>query len=54
MNYTIYLSLLVSIIGLLMFLLIASDRPATVGKIAFGTGLLVFLLTFAGKTLSLS
>jgi hypothetical protein len=41
----IYFSLLVALIGLLMFALCANPKLAEIGKIMFWTGLLAFLLT---------
>ena len=41
----IYLSLLVSLIGLLMFALSANPKLAEIGKCMFWVGLLAFLLT---------
>jgi len=44
---TIYLSLLVAIVGGLAYLLITTNtKAAELGKIMFGAGLLAFLLQF--------
>jgi len=43
---TIYLSLLVAIVGGLAYLLITTNTKAELGKIMFGAGLLAFLLQF--------
>lgn len=40
----IYLSLLVAVIGLLVYLLCANPKWVEVGRVAFACGLLVFLL----------
>lgn len=40
----IYLSLLVSLIGLLMYALAANPKLVEIGRICFGCGLLAFLL----------
>lgn len=40
----IYLSLLVSIVGLLMYALSTNPKVAEIGRIMFGVGLLCFLL----------
>ncbi len=45
---TIYLSLLVAIIGLLMYALSANPKLQEIGRIMFAFGLLVFLLAGAG------
>ena len=45
----IYLSLLVAIIGLLMFALAKDPKLLRVGEILFGAGALAFLLGFAGQ-----
>jgi hypothetical protein len=41
---TIYFSLLISVIGLLMYVLAANPKVQEVGRIMFWTGLLAFLL----------
>jgi len=41
----IYLSLLVAVIGLVMFFACEKDKWVAVGKIMFTVGLLAFLLT---------
>jgi Na+/phosphate symporter len=40
----IYLSLLVALIGVLMYALSANPKLVEIGRIAFGCGLLAFLL----------
>ncbi len=50
-NFSIYLSLLVCIIGAVVYLAIVHSRISDLGRIAFGAGLLVTLMTFAGKVL---
>jgi Na+/phosphate symporter len=40
----VYLSLLVAIVGLLMFALAANQKLSEIGRIMFGAGLLAFLL----------
>jgi hypothetical protein len=46
----IYLSLLVSLLGLLIYALASSPKAAEVGRLMFACGLLVFLLTVVGAT----
>ena len=41
----IYLSLLVAILGLLVYALSANPKWAEIGRISYGMGLLAFLLT---------
>lgn len=41
---SIYLSLLVAVVGLLMFALSTNGKIVEIGKIMFWTGLLAFLL----------
>jgi len=49
----IYLSLLVALIGLLMYALCANPKLQEIGRISFGVGLLAFLLMVAsGHTLT--
>lgn len=48
----IYFSLLVSIIGLLMYALASNPKLVEVGRIMFWTGLLAFLLTGLGPMVS--
>lgn len=47
----IYLSLLVALVGVLMYALSANPKLVEIGRIAFGCGLLAFLLSLgeAGK-----
>jgi Na+/phosphate symporter len=40
----IYLSLLIALIGLLMYAFAASPKLSEIGRICFGCGLLAFLL----------
>ena len=49
----IYLPLLVAIVGLLIYVLSNHPKIPEVGRIMFWTGLLAFLLTFAGHTIAL-
>jgi len=44
----IYLSLLVALVGVLMYALSANPKLQEIGRISFGVGLLAFLLTAAG------
>lgn len=44
----IYFSLLVAIVGLLMYALAKNPKVEEIGKIMFWTGLLAFLLLFRG------
>jgi len=41
----IYLSLLVALVGVLMYALSANPKLVEIGRIMFGVGLLAFLLT---------
>lgn len=50
-NFSIYLSLLVSIVGLVIYLVSVPDKLTQIGRIMFAAGLLVFLMTFANKIL---
>jgi Na+/phosphate symporter len=43
---SIYISLLVSLAGLIVYGLSANHKVQEMGRIAFGVGLLVFLLNF--------
>lgn len=45
----IYLSLLVALIGVLMYVLTANPKMQEIGRISFFCGLLAFLIVFAGK-----
>lgn len=49
----IYLSLLVSIIGVLMWALSGNPKVTEIGKIMFGAGMLAFLLQLPGHTLGI-
>lgn len=49
----IYLSLLVAVIGVLMYLLAGSAKVQEVGRVMFGTGLLAFLLKAAEPLLGI-
>lgn len=49
----IYLSLLVLIIGLIVYALAKEPKPQEIGKIMFFAGLLAFLLQGPGKALLL-
>ncbi len=44
----IYLSLLVAVVGLLMYALSANTKLVEIGRLAFACGLLAFLLTAPG------
>ena len=50
---TIYLSLLVALIGVLMYALCVNPKLAEIGRIMFGCGLLAFLLRVAGPMLGI-
>lgn len=52
MNITIVLPLAVAIVGVLLFALV-DGKLGEIGKIAWAMGLLVFLLSVAGRTLHL-
>ena len=49
----IYLSLLVALIGVLMYALCVNPKLAEIGRLMFADGLLAFLLTAAGPLVSL-
>ena len=44
----IYLTLLVAIIGILMYSLCTNPKLVMIGLISYGAGLLAFLLNFSG------
>ena len=44
---SVYLSLLVAIIGLIVYLMAEKPKPVEVGRILFWTGVLAFLLRFS-------
>lgn len=48
MHVEIYISLLVAILGALLYLLSRNGKWETLGIISFGAGLLAFLLRAAG------
>ncbi len=50
-NFSIYLSLLVCLGGLVLYFLSVKDKPAQIGVRCFTVGLLVFLMTFSNKIL---
>jgi Na+/phosphate symporter len=50
---TIYLSLLVALVGVLMYALCTNPKLQEIGRISFFAGLLAFLLGFAGQALTL-
>jgi len=45
----IYLSVIIAVIGLLMYALASNPKVARIGEIAFAAGLFAFLLTFGGN-----
>ena len=49
----IYLSLLVCVIGALVYALSANPKLQEMGRLAFGCGLLAFLITAPGHLVSL-
>lgn len=49
----IYLSLLVALVGVLMWALATNSLLKEIGKIAFTCGLLVFLLRVSGSPVSI-
>lgn len=51
MNLSILLSLLVCLLGLVVYLITAHPKASEVGKISFAMGLLAFLLTVGHATL---
>lgn len=50
---TIYFTLLVALVGLLMFALASPSKVQEIGRIMFWTGLLAFLLGYTGHATSL-
>jgi Na+/phosphate symporter len=49
----IYLSLVLSIVGLLVYMLSTHARASEAGRIMFAVGLLAFLLTISGSSISI-
>lgn len=49
----IYFSLLVCLVGLIMYALSANPKVSTIGLHMFWTGLLAFMITIPGHTLTL-
>ena len=49
----IYLSLLIAVIGVLMYVLCTNGKLAEIGRLAYGCGLLAFLLQITPKMLDL-
>lgn len=49
----IYLSLLIAVIGLVMYFICANPKLQEIGRIAFGVGLLAFLLKATEPLLNL-
>jgi Na+/phosphate symporter len=49
----IYFSLLVAVIGVLMYALCVNPKLQEIGRLAFGCGLLAFLLNGVGPIVSL-
>jgi len=50
----IYFSLLIAIIGLLIYAFVANPKLAEVGRIMFWTGLLAFLFGFSGHQVTMT
>lgn len=50
---TIYLSLLVALVGLLMYAFAANPKLGEIGRISFAFGLLVFLLRISDSAIGL-
>ena len=50
---TSYLSLLVALVGVLMYALSANPKLQEIGRISYFAGLLAFLLGFSGHALTL-
>ena len=50
---TIYISLAVALIGVLMYALCANPKLQEIGRIAFSCGLLAFLLQLSPQAISL-
>ena len=44
MQISIFLSLLVAVVGVLMYILVANPKLGEIGRLAFFAGLFVFLL----------
>ena len=49
----IYLSLLIAIVGVLMYALCANPKLVMIGIISYGAGLLAFLMHFTGPALNI-
>jgi SpoU rRNA methylase family enzyme len=49
----VYLSLLVAVVGVLMYALSSNPKLQEIGRLSYGCGLLSFLLTGAEKLISL-
>lgn len=49
---TIYLSLLVAVIGAVVYLAATNPKVAELGRACFSVGLLAFLLRFAGDAVA--
>ena len=50
---TIFVSLLISLVGLLMYALSANAKLVEIGRLMFWVGLLAFLLRFGPETVGL-
>ena len=50
MQWQMYLSLLVAILGALAYVFSSDPKVMEMGRLAFVAGLLVFLLVFSGST----
>ena len=50
---TIYLSLLVALVGVLLYALATNGKVVEIGKISFFAGLLAFLLQIAPKVVGI-
>jgi hypothetical protein len=48
-----YLSVIVAILGLILYLATSKPKPSEIGRILFFTGLLAFLLAVGEATVSL-
>ena len=48
-SLTIFLSLLLCLIGLVAYLVVAHAKAAEIARLTFAVGLLAFLLTFASR-----
>ncbi len=54
MNLTILLSLLACLVGVVVYAVANNGKLSEIGRIAYGCGLLAFLLTFSGRAIHIA